>query len=224
MLRHCSDAIRAIASYFELTVELTVTYKLGQTLSLDSPAIPMTDLQWQLPLQLIYWAALCSIIALLAHVLLVKFHWFGFGLKVQLQVQNSHTADTHTKVFITNDKWPCVFAVLRFFGCLAIFALSVAEVIVSRPSSFVSKHSKDVILCLVFVRPPVGLSSPDSSTHYTPFRLTLPSYPSLLSSFSAVTIDGISSSRYTSTLSSWLPWWHTLYETCIHSSPIANIL
>lgn len=118
----------------------------------------MTDLQWQLPLQLIYWAALCSIIALLAHALLVKFHWFGFGWKDQVQVQNSHTADTYTKVFITNDNWPYVSAILRFLGCLAIFALSVAEVFVSRPSSLGSKHSKDVILCLVFVRPPVGLT------------------------------------------------------------------
>lgn len=104
-------------------------------------------MHWQLPLQIIYWAALFSVIVLVFHGLLVKFNCIGFGLKTD-EPQHGNTT-----TFIAHSKPHRVFAALRFLGCLAIFALSIVEILVSRPSSAVDRQSKDLILCLVFVRP-----------------------------------------------------------------------
>lgn len=83
--------------------------------------------------QLIFWAAICSVILLIFQGLLVKF-----------DLVRRHNDDR-----VETDKESRVFSALRFLGCLVILALEVAEV-VDRDARV--EKLEDVMLCLVFVR------------------------------------------------------------------------
>ncbi|KAE9389854.1 hypothetical protein BT96DRAFT_1002861 [Gymnopus androsaceus JB14] len=85
-------------------------------------------------LLIISWTAICSVVLLVVHGLLVRFDLVGNDLEV-----------TDNK-----PKPPRVFAALRFLGCLVIFGLEVAEAVKDRRVGDSRSKDIDVILCLVF--------------------------------------------------------------------------
>ncbi|KAE9384622.1 hypothetical protein BT96DRAFT_1007888 [Gymnopus androsaceus JB14] len=94
----------------------------------------MTHLQLLL---IISWTAICSVVLLIVHGLLVKFDWVG-------------NDDDSLEVTENKPKPPRVFAALRFLGCLVIFGLEVAEAVKDRRVGESRSKDIDVILCLVF--------------------------------------------------------------------------
>ncbi|KAE9403384.1 hypothetical protein BT96DRAFT_990242 [Gymnopus androsaceus JB14] len=94
----------------------------------------MTHLQLLL---IISWTAICSVVLLIVHGLLVKFDWVG-------------NDDDSLEITENKPKPPRVFAALRFLGCLVIFGLEVTEAVKDRRVGESRSRDINVILCLVF--------------------------------------------------------------------------